>query len=372
MLLLLIIGQGTSLQAQEKFVINGYLPGVKEPKKILLSYSNENGPTEDSTVIRDGRFTFSGMVTVPTHAFLEVLPLGSSDDWTYERMLYRDYQDIFLEKGNMEVKGYDRLDSATITGGQSQKDFLQLQADEQYINTPRAPLLKKWQQALIDKDSPTLKTISPQLHVFEQQYKEAEDRFIHEHPASWVSLDLVEFRSALIDPPTFEPLLKSLDTSLINSPRGRRLMDRLEMVKHTAIGFQAPDFSMKDRYGAPFRLSKTRGKYVLLDFWASWCIPCRADNPNVVTAYRKFHDHDLIIVSVSLDEKKDAWLTAVRKDSLFWTQLSDLNGWKNEAATKYGVHAIPQNFLLDPNGVIIAKNLHGEELLSKLREVLGR
>lgn len=366
----LLVSGTAVLHAQDQFVIKGFLPGIKEPKKILLGYTDEKGYREDTTIMKAGRFSFTGPVASPRHAFLEILPLGSSTEWTFERMLNRDYQDFFMEKGTIEINGNDRMDSATIKAGPSEQDFLLLQAAEQYINIPRTPLLKKFQQALINKDTITAQKLNAQLMEFEKEYPKAEDRFIHEHPASWVSMDLLQNRSAVLDLPTFEPLFEGLDASLKNSAQGKRITERLAIVKNTGIGLKAPDFSMKDMHGNAFHLTDTRGKYVLLDFWASWCVPCRADNPNVVKAYREFHEHNLEIVSVSLDEKQEAWLKAVQKDTLTWLQLSDLKGWKNEAAAKYGVLAIPQNFLLDPNGVIIAKNLHGEELLAKLKQIL--
>jgi peroxiredoxin len=139
----------------------------------------------------------------------------------------------------------------------------------------------------------------------------------------------------------------------------------------TAIGKNAPDFEQADTSGNMVKLSGFRGKYLLLDFWASWCGPCRAENPNVVKAYQKYHDRGFTILGVSLDQpgKKEAWLKAIHQDGLTWTHVSDLQFWNNAVAKMYGIRSIPQNFLLDKDGKIIATNIRAEELNKKLSEI---
>jgi peroxiredoxin len=170
------------------------------------------------------------------------------------------------------------------------------------------------------------------------------------------------------------PLYNGLSNTIKQSPSGKMFAERLPKLKAVAIGAIAPVFDEPDTSGKKIDLSSFRGKYVLIDFWASWCGPCRHENPNVVKAYNRYKNQNFTIVGVSLDRpgNKDKWLKAIHMDGLTWTQLSDLKFWDNKAAVLYGVRGIPQNFLLDPDGKIIAKNLRGEDLEDKLAELFGK
>ena len=136
------------------------------------------------------------------------------------------------------------------------------------------------------------------------------------------------------------------------------------------IGTVIPDFEQNDADGKPVNIKSFRGKYVLIDFWASWCGPCRGENPNVVTAYKKYSSKNFTVLGVSLDKSKDPWIQAINNDGLTWTHVSDLKGWTNAVAQKFGINSIPQNFLIDPNGVIIGKNLRGPDLDAKLESII--
>ena len=161
-----------------------------------------------------------------------------------------------------------------------------------------------------------------------------------------------------------------MSSELAGCPYVKDLDGIIKQLENVQIGKVAPEFSLPDTAGVSVSLSDFRGKYVLLDFWASWCPPCRRENPNVVKAFNEYKDKNFTIVGISLDKDKSKWMKAIADDNLAWTHLSDLKYWDSEIPALYGVRGIPANVLLDPDGVIVAKNITGEDLHKKLKEVI--
>jgi peroxiredoxin len=167
-----------------------------------------------------------------------------------------------------------------------------------------------------------------------------------------------------------EIAMNKLSPAAKNNLIGKRTLEKIRIDKKMGIGTTAPSFTQNDTQGKPVSLKDFRGKYVLIDFWASWCHPCRAENPAVVKVFNEYKDKNFTIIGVSLDSVKENWLEAIKKDGLTWTHVSDLKGWKNVVAEQYHVVGVPQNYLLDKEGKIIAKDLHGKALTKKLAELL--
>jgi peroxiredoxin len=193
------------------------------------------------------------------------------------------------------------------------------------------------------------------------------------NPSSPLALyALQQYAGWEINPDKVEPLFVALSEENHNYPSAAEFKENIEIARKTGIGRLAMDFTQNDTLGSPVMLSSFKGRYVLVDFWASWCGPCRAENPNVVKVFNKYKDRNFHIIGVSLDRpgQKERWMKAIHDDKLEWTQVSDLKFWDNEVAKQYGIKAIPQNLLLDPDGKIIAKNLRGEELDQKLEQAM--
>lgn len=222
-----------------------------------------------------------------------------------------------------------------------------------------------------------------------QAYQEQNERFIHEHmnsPAVMAALYRVNIQEEL---PLFEQVIDSLEKVMPHSQQFTSFRDQVtrlaEQVKYQqqieamqaekdkliAIGSEAPDFTQDTPEGTPLSLSSLRGKVVLIDFWASWCKPCRIENPNVVRVYNKYHDKGFEILGVSLDRTKEAWVAAIKQDGLPWKHVSDLKFWNNAVAEQYGITSIPHTILLDREGKVLAKNLRGKQLENKLDEVFN-
>jgi peroxiredoxin len=263
------------------------------------------------------------------------------------------------------------VDSVTLA-----KQQKELKQALQEIDNKLADRQKAWSDAQTKKikyDTIGLGQYRYEMAQFKAERKKQEISFIKQHPDYLANLDALKDAIGPIpdDILIYDRLFKGLAKSVRESDNGvntKKLIDRYMTVR---IGAQAPLFTAPDTSGHPLNLTDYKGKYLLLDFWASWCGPCREENPTVVTAYNKYKNKKFDILSVSLDQpgKKDSWIKAIHDDHLTWQHVSDLKYWDNAVAKLYMIRSIPQNFLIDPTGKIIAKDLRGNALIKKLEEL---
>ncbi len=195
--------------------------------------------------------------------------------------------------------------------------------------------------------------------------------YIKAHPGDVKSLRMLKGLSITYDYPVIEPLYRGLSSHIKNLSAGVKFHRQMENMKNIRVGADMPDFYSTDTSGRPITLKQFRGKYVLLDFWAAWCTPCRRLNPELVQVHHQFKDKPFIILGVSLDKERRFWVAAIKKDKLPWLQVSDLKQWNSAIAQLYGVQAIPQNFLIGPDGKLVVKNLRGKVLEDKLSALLN-
>lgn len=359
----LLFAAGTT-QAQYAYTITGHVKNLPMPRYMYLTKNWREMEVQDSVPIVNGVFRYKSVLKQPD-AMMAFLFVGYHDAKQGGKYVKKMMTNLYLEKGNIQVKidGPGYRDSTTVSGTPTNNDHRQLlQLKQQNDNAVRQLSDSIKAAGLANEERAAL--------VKEHQIKFYMD-YVHAHPASYLSLEILGADLWRLEKPAaLAAAFKTLTPAMQQSITGSALQQQLSSAMTVKVNMEAPGFTEKDTSGIPVALSNYRGKYVLIDFWASWCHPCREENPYLKAAYQQYKDSNFTIVSISMDNSKNAWLKAVHDDQLPWQQLSALNPDTSESANKYGVKAIPRNFLIDPSGKIIAMDLRKEAVEETLKKML--
>ncbi len=323
-----------------EFNINGIVTGFTEGSTVEF-LNGQTGATEQSTVLKGGKFSFKGKMEKPDFKII-----------LFNKQ--QPYITIFLDNSKVTINGDKAtIDKSKITGSASHTAF------EQFNNS-----LEPYQAVFAENGEYN--------EVMHTNALKLIDDFVTTHTDSYITpLAIIRYNQIADDVLKTEALYNILDPKIKATSMGQYIAQQVAEGKVNGKGSVLADFSQPDTSGVPVSLSSLRGKYVLVDFWASWCGPCRQENPNVLAAYNKYKSKNFTVLGVSLDKAKPAWIEAINMDGLTWTHISDLQGWQNSVAQQFQIFNIPQNFLIGPDGKVVAKNLRGPALERKLAKLLN-
>ena len=340
-----------------EFIIKGNIEGKFAGNVYLQKNLDGKFQVLDTAVVENGKFKFTGKIDSP-----DIYYIGIDES---------RYVSFFNEPAEIKITFHiDSLAKPTIKGSESDKEYRKYMQTMDEYRSAQIGIYTQYNEAHRSADSAKIKSLEAEMEELENKHIENIKAFVSNNPGSFVSPYVAMRHSYEMDLAQLKEISGKLDNKVKKSSFAVMLDERIKTLESVDIGKQAPDFTMNNPDGVPVTLSSLRGKIVLVDFWASWCGPCRRENPNVVNAYKKYSPLGFDIIGVSLDRDMESWKKAIQDDKLTWTHVSDLQYWNNAASKQYGIMSIPSNVLLDKNGVIIARNLTGEDLHKKLEELL--
>lgn len=361
-----LCAQGTSLK--QSFTIHGLCKGMADDDIIYLTYRENGKLSIDSTKVRNHSFQFSGKIGgSPIKA-----SLSRNQNPTHDFKSLNDSKSIYLEPGKIKLRSNDTLSTSVLSGTDLNRT-LQLKDERLYniireLNSIEDPYFFNEEKL---KDTVLVKNNQRMIDSLYLILRDQELDFASEHPNSYLSLDIVARTSKITGLiAKTEKVFNGLSDALKAMPEANVVRNNIKGKKKVQIGSLAPLFEMNDIDGNTVKLDSYMGRFVLLDFWASWCLPCRNEHPNLAEIHKLYGSQNFSILSISIDSKEEDWKRAVKEDNITWTQLSDLKASKGEVYGQYGITVIPSNFLIDPNGKVIAKDLKGKDLKVAIQNLL--
>lgn len=386
--LMLILCASAFLSCSEKktigneFVVKGKFTKITIPVVVYFTYQDDQDKMhKEEFVSKNGEFEFKGRsfgsaASVFFMPYVEGYKIDQPEYWekagkAMAGLPFNKTKNFFLEGGTYEISGDNNLETATLeTESKSQDLFKEYSNQRNEIQEKYSELRQKKHIAdSLGAGDAKSAEITAQFELKKKQFLDYPYEFAAKHPESKISLLALNEDLTNIDADRLLKTLDGLSKDLKTAKTALALRSIAEKTNRNAIGKQAILFSLEDVNGVKKELAAYKGKYVLVDFWASWCGPCRAENPNVLKVYNKFKDNNFDIISVSIDQKREEWLKAVKEDKLPWLNVIDELAADKSIGRAYGVTFVPMNFLIDPTGKIVAKNLTGQALDDKIAEV---
>ncbi len=371
LLLMVLIIAFSCNQSPDGYTINGELRGdFEDGTQVFLKKTGDNGqPLElDTTLLTNGNFQFKGTSSLPELHYISVDKLPG-------------YTAVIVENGTISFSAQkDSLGFAKVDGTMQNDVFFNYLDKSRELSEQAKSIKEDMQKASgVAGGEASIAALNDEMKELQEEYKTYEIDFIKSNPNALISALLLDRAISMnaVELDEVQVIYDGLSQEIKDTKPGKKIIELLEQKKkteeankNTTIGAKAPEFSGPNAVGETIALRDVMGKVTLIDFWAAWCKPCRAENPNVVAVYNKYHDKGLNIVGISLDKSAEAWKKAIADDGLSWYQISNISYFDDEIAKLYNVRAIPAAFLLDENGVIVAKNLRGPALEAKVAELL--
>lgn len=332
-------------------------------KKVYVHHVWNDKNITDSATVKDEKFSFNLKAVEPAMHWVTLSREVSAQP------------NFFFFSDNAPIKLNliaDSLNFSTALGGPNQAVYDEYRGMINRLVQEQQKMQSDYMAASQKGDGQAMQAIQQEFQGLNARYMAGLKEFIRNHSKSEMSAHILTSDLSNENIP-IENLIEALDLidpSLSNNSHVLATRKKVDMLRGSMVGYPANNFTQSTPEGKSVKLSDYKGKYVLIDFWASWCKPCRMENPNVVAAYNRFKDKGFTVLGVSMDSNREAWVNAIRADNLTWQHVSDLKGWGNEVGIMYGVKGIPQNFLVDKEGKIVAKNLRGAELDEKLAEII--
>ncbi len=344
---------------KNQYLVEGKVTGADSGMVYLQKPEAGVWTKFDSTSMKEGKFSFKGGVPSPQMVYISFKGMEV-------------FIPFFLENSAIDLTvNIDSVDKSIVKGSTTHdtyKNYLDLAS---VIDSKMEAAYSEYKVAMEKNDTVTMQKMEATSEELDKEMKKAILDFAKANNTSVVAPYLIMKNSYQFELPELVEVSATFDSTLKASEYYQKVTERVDILKRVEVGQPAVDFTMNDSLGNPVALSSLKGKILLVDFWASWCGPCRGENPNVVKAYQAYNKKGFDVLGVSFDKDREKWIKATKDDNLTWTHVSDLAGWANAAGKLYGVNSIPASVLLDANQVIIAKNLRGEDLMSKLAELLG-